>query len=67
MPMRRFDAADIVADIFDIVGKLVHWSIDKAGVDILLDDGNVPGFEECRLSWTDLSRWLKPDGPLPPR
>jgi uncharacterized protein YecT (DUF1311 family) len=47
-----------------------NWAPDQAGVDILFDpgsiDGNAFGPQQCRLSWTDLSPWLKADGPLPP-
>ena len=49
-------------------GSLGEWAPDKAGVDIMFDDpesGNE--LYECRLSWADLSPWLKPGGPLPPR
>jgi uncharacterized protein YecT (DUF1311 family) len=52
------------------VDHLESWAPDKSGVDILFDpfsiDGNAFGFQECRLSWADLSPWLKPGGPLPP-
>jgi uncharacterized protein YecT (DUF1311 family) len=52
------------------VDDLKSWAPDKSGVDILFDpfsiDGNAFGFQECRLSWADLSPWLKPGGPLPP-
>jgi hypothetical protein len=48
---------------------LGNWAPDQAGVDILFDpgaiDGNAFGPQQCRLSWTDLSPWLKADGPLP--
>jgi hypothetical protein len=58
------------ADISYTVGDLKSWAPDKSGVDILFDpfsiDGNAFGFQECRLSWADLSPWLKPGGPLPP-
>ena len=58
------------ADISYTVGDLAHWAPDKSGVEILFDpfsiDGNAFGFEECRLTWADVSPWLKPGGPLPP-
>jgi hypothetical protein len=58
------------AEISATVGDLKSWAPDKSGVDILFDpfsiDGNAFGFQECRLTWADLSPWLKPGGPLPP-
>jgi hypothetical protein len=56
------------ADVSDTVGDLKSWAPDKSGVNILFFsiDGNAFGFQECRLSWSDLSPWLKPGGPLPP-
>ena len=51
------------------VGDLGVWALDKAGVEIMLGPpGPIAhyGPYECRLSWADLSPWLKPGGPLPP-
>jgi uncharacterized protein YecT (DUF1311 family) len=55
---------DVVGD----VGK-ADWALDKAGVEIMLPPPGPIAFYlpyECRLSWADLSPWLKPGGPLPP-
>jgi uncharacterized protein YecT (DUF1311 family) len=51
------------------VGELAHWAPDKAGIDIVFCPGSIMGrayAPVCRLSWADLSPWLKPNGPLPP-
>jgi uncharacterized protein YecT (DUF1311 family) len=61
-----FDNADVGA----VVGEVANWSADKTGVEILFDPYSVAAYvvgpRECRLSYAELGRWLKPDGPLPP-
>ena len=61
-----FDNADVGA----VVGDVTNWSADKDGVEILFDPYSVAAYvvgpRECRLSYAELGRWLKPDGPLPP-
>ena len=58
------------ADFAMVVRDLAHWAPGKAGVDIMFDPYSIAAYvfgpHECRLSWSDLSPWLKPDGPLPP-
>ena len=62
-----FDNADVAA----VVGEIDNWSVAKDGVEILFDPYAVApyaaGLHECRLSYADLQRWLKPGGPLPPQ
>ncbi len=62
-----FDDADFAAT----VGEVRHWAPDETGVDILFDPYSVAAYafgeHQCRLSWADLSAWLMPNGPLPPR
>src|SRR5262249_24915708 len=62
-----FDNADVAA----IVGAAKNWVADKDGVEILFDPYSVAayvvGLHECRLAYSELAKWLKPDGPLPPR
>jgi uncharacterized protein YecT (DUF1311 family) len=62
-----FDNADVAA----VVGEMANWAADKDGVDILFDPYSVAAYvygpRECRLSYADLTRWLKSDGPLPPQ
>ena len=62
-----FDNADVAA----VVGEAANWSADKDGVDILFDPYSVAAYvygpRECRLSYADLKRWLKPGGMLPPQ
>ena len=61
-----FDNPDVAA----VVGQIESWSADKDGVDILFDPYSVApyvvGPRDCRLSYAELARWLKPAGPLPP-
>ena len=58
-------------DFAETVREIRYWAPDEAGVDILFDPYSVAayafGAHECRLSWADLSPWLRPSGPLPPR
>jgi uncharacterized protein YecT (DUF1311 family) len=62
-----FDNADIAA----VVGAAENWAADKDGIEILFDPYSIAAYvygpHECRLSYADLKRWLKPDGPLPPQ
>jgi Protein of unknown function (DUF3298)/Deacetylase PdaC len=62
-----FDNADIAA----VVGAAENWAADKDGIEILFDPYSIAAYvygpHECRLSYADLERWLKPDGPLPPQ
>jgi len=62
-----FDNADFAA----VVGEVTNWAPGKEGVEILFDPYSVAayvvGARECRLSYAELQRWLKPGGPLPPR
>jgi len=51
----------------DAVGALEHWTLDTDGVSIRFNDEPYSFGFDCRLSWADLSPWLKPGGPLPPR
>jgi uncharacterized protein YecT (DUF1311 family) len=59
------------ADFAGVVREFVHWAPDKGGVNILFDQYSIAAYvfgqHECRLSWSDLAPWLKPDGPLPPQ
>ena len=61
-----FDNADFGA----VVGDVAAWSAEKDGVDILYNPYSVAAYvvgpRDCRLSYAELARWLKPGGPLPP-
>ena len=62
-----FDNADFGA----VVGGAENWAAGKEGIEILFDPYSVAAYvigpRECRLSYADLKRWLKPAGPLPPQ
>lgn len=62
-----FDNADVGA----AVGDAAAWSAGKDGVDVLFNPYSVAAYvvgpRDCRLSYVELSRWLKPGGPLPPQ
>ena len=62
-----FDNADVAA----VVGEATNWAVDKDGVEILFDPYSVAAYvygpHECRLTYAEMSQWLKPGGPLPPR
>ena len=62
-----FDNADIAA----VVGAAENWAADTDGIEILFDPYSIAAYvygpHECRLSYADLTRWLKPGGPLPPQ
>lgn len=61
-----FDNADVGA----VVGDVTNWSAKKEGVEILFDPYSVAAYvvgpRDCRLSYAEIERWLKPGGPLPP-
>jgi hypothetical protein len=62
-----FDNADVAA----VVGDAANWAADKDGIEILFDPYSVAAYvvgpRECRLSYSELAKWLKPGGPLPPQ
>ena len=59
------------ANFAAVVGEIAGWTADRDGVAILFNPYSVApyvaGPHECRIPYTELARWLKPDGPLPPR
>jgi uncharacterized protein YecT (DUF1311 family) len=61
-----FENADFAAVVSDIAG----WTASRDGVAILFNPYSVTpyvaGPHECRIPYTELARWLKPGGPLPP-
>jgi uncharacterized protein YecT (DUF1311 family) len=62
-----FDNADVAA----VVGDAANWAADKDSIEILFDPYSVAAYvvgpRECRLSYSELAKWLKPGGPLPPQ
>jgi uncharacterized protein YecT (DUF1311 family) len=62
-----FDNADFGA----VVGDARSWAIDKEGVTIVFNPYSVAAYvvgpRDCRLSYAELTAWLKPGGVLPPR
>jgi uncharacterized protein YecT (DUF1311 family) len=61
-----FENADFAAVVSDVAG----WSAGRDGVAIQFNPYSVTpyaaGPHECRIPYTELARWLKPGGPLPP-
>jgi uncharacterized protein DUF3298 len=62
-----FDNADVAV----VVGQAANWAVDKDGVEILFDPYSVSAYvygpHECRLTYAELTQWLKAGGPLPPQ
>jgi uncharacterized protein YecT (DUF1311 family) len=58
------------ADFASVVGDIAGWTAGRDGVAILFNPYSVApyaaGPHECRIPYTELARWLKPGGPLPP-
>jgi hypothetical protein len=58
------------ANFTAVVGEISGWAAGSDGVAILFNPYSVTpyvaGPHECRIPFTELTRWLKPGGPLPP-
>jgi uncharacterized protein len=59
------------ADFPAVVKEMKSWSLDKRGVTIMFDPYSVAAYAvgplDCVLPYAELSQWLKPVGPLPPK
>ena len=59
------------ANFAAVVSEISGWTASSDGVAILFNPYSVApyvaGPHECRIPYTEMARWLKPGGPLPPR
>ena len=59
------------ADALPVVDDFRNWAPGALALDVLFDPGSLPAYaagpRACRLDYSSITRWLKRDGPLPPK